>query len=694
VSGQGAKAIIYDINGTQIVNPLTTGALGNYTFKAANGSYDVVIKEGGADEYIISSEQLVDLNGVSTPLVVNTKYNPITIQVAIDSTDWDVNGGEVFEVQGYGEIGVGSGKWKTIIAGATAGVDLPNGKDILQLVGVPNLAAKLFSFDINEEESIAADVITMNGFTDIEPDYLVNLKDLGNTASDSDGVTFKRKNLKAWKKPTGIKDSAAAGSFILNDGVNEPNTQVSGFGNVDLIGIQQSRDAVALFAQVDSAPALLVTSNTVYTATTITSSDFVAIWDELEVGLICDVDFGAAGWVGGVITSKTEPNILNINSWRNIDGISGAAATPASGLTLTIDRHNAIWGANFNAVAKSTGGANQAIGLEVGLHCEKAGTGTNSKGFLAVNLGGEAPEFGYTTSGTFRKSFTSKNATTHGYRSDNDQVSFVANQSDTNSYESDNPVGNHAEFRDTTSGSQVIITNNGKVKLGVNSESAQSRLSVRGDGSFAVDYSETELQIYDPTTTLTDRTGFYIAQEFTASTVDSEFIIGTGNTLNHDYHLKIQTQNIDRIRFNADGNVRAGIDNTQTFGQASNRWSEIFAGNGAINTSDEREKTFEEIEQIEKDVALTIKGNIKKFKWNDSINRDADGGNKARIHFGVGAQFVRDTLENAGLTPSDYSFLCYDEWDEEVFNSEVTKEAGNRYGIRYNELAMFILSAT
>lgn len=116
---------------------------------------------------------------------------------------------------------------------------------------------------------------------------------------------------------------------------------------------------------------------------------------------------------------------------------------------------------------------------------------------------------------------------------------------------------------------------------------------------------------------------------------------------------------------------------------------------------------------------------IRKFKFNDAI--EAKGIDGARIHFGVGAQSVGDVFTAHGLDPHNYALFCYDEWVDEfeehaaeyeeipAVTEEVegvvieiapatkrlvkeaytvqTQVAGNRYGIRYDELSMFILSA-
>jgi hypothetical protein len=152
--------------------------------------------------------------------------------------------------------------------------------------------------------------------------------------------------------------------------------------------------------------------------------------------------------------------------------------------------------------------------------------------------------------------------------------------------------------------------------------------------------------------------------------------------------------------------IRPVTDDALSLGTAARKYSEIFATNGTINTSDEREKEFFDITEAEKSCALAIKKLIKKYKWHSAVE---EKGELARYHFGVGAQSVKATFESHGLNPDDYSLICYDEWkdeyevipaviDEEGIELEpeyeiVSLKAGNRYGVRYSELAMFILSS-
>ncbi|MFO3907228.1 phage tail protein [Enterobacter hormaechei] len=169
-------------------------------------------------------------------------------------------------------------------------------------------------------------------------------------------------------------------------------------------------------------------------------------------------------------------------------------------------------------------------------------------------------------------------------------------------------------------------------------------------------------------------------------------------------------------------------DNTLAIGKPSNRPSVIYAGTAAINTSDARSKTeVEELNSIERIVALKLKALIRRYKFLDAI---ADKGEEARYHIGIIAQEVKAAFESEGLIAEQYGILCYDEWNDEyqtipaetVFHpakysvlvdaegnplivqeawEEVVKpeeriqtiEAGSRYGIRYEELLCFIMGA-
>ncbi len=144
--------------------------------------------------------------------------------------------------------------------------------------------------------------------------------------------------------------------------------------------------------------------------------------------------------------------------------------------------------------------------------------------------------------------------------------------------------------------------------------------------------------------------------------------------------------------FDYNGNIKPGSDNAQNLGASNMRFAQLYAGAATINTSDEREK--QQIQSIDSKI-LTAWGKVNycQFKFNDAVELKSDG---ARWHFGVIAQRVKEAFESEGLDAFSYGLLCYDEWQNEYQdvigkNGEPTgekilvREAGNRYGIRYEE---------
>ena len=128
-------------------------------------------------------------------------------------------------------------------------------------------------------------------------------------------------------------------------------------------------------------------------------------------------------------------------------------------------------------------------------------------------------------------------------------------------------------------------------------------------------------------------------------------------------------------------------DNNISLGTSPKRWSVVYAATGTINTSDEREKQdILNLSETEKRVATAVKGLIKSFRFKDAVK---EKGESARIHFGVMAQQVATAFKSEGLDPDKYAMFCYDEWKDDE-TTGIT--AGNRYGIRYDELLAFVIS--
>jgi hypothetical protein len=133
-------------------------------------------------------------------------------------------------------------------------------------------------------------------------------------------------------------------------------------------------------------------------------------------------------------------------------------------------------------------------------------------------------------------------------------------------------------------------------------------------------------------------------------------------------------------------------DNTCALGLGGTRWSVVFSATGTINTSDEREKQdIAALDDAEKRVAAALKGMVKKFRFKDAVQSKGDA---ARIHVGVIAQEVMAAFQAESLDPMRYGIICYDEWEAELDqDGNEVLSAGNRYGVRYEELLAFIIAA-
>ncbi len=105
-------------------------------------------------------------------------------------------------------------------------------------------------------------------------------------------------------------------------------------------------------------------------------------------------------------------------------------------------------------------------------------------------------------------------------------------------------------------------------------------------------------------------------------------------------------------------------DNTWPAGLPASKISVVYAGTGAINTSDENSKVIEENGGIIPDEWLDAWGAVQwcRYKFKDAV--EGKGGD-ARWHVGLIAQRVRDAFAALDLDGTAIGLLCYDEWDEE-----------------------------
>lgn len=148
------------------------------------------------------------------------------------------------------------------------------------------------------------------------------------------------------------------------------------------------------------------------------------------------------------------------------------------------------------------------------------------------------------------------------------------------------------------------------------------------------------------------------------------------------------------------GNFVPMGDGGYDIGWGSGRVNNIYAKNGAINTSDGRMKNdVRAMSDPETEAAKAIAKEIGFWTWKEQADM-----NDVREHCGLTVQRTIEIMESFGLEPFKYGFICYDKWDEQTVVSEYgpanedgsenpiykTIPAGDRYSFRIDELNMFI----
>jgi hypothetical protein len=127
-------------------------------------------------------------------------------------------------------------------------------------------------------------------------------------------------------------------------------------------------------------------------------------------------------------------------------------------------------------------------------------------------------------------------------------------------------------------------------------------------------------------------------------------------------------------------------DGLVDIGTGANRYQDVYATNGTIQTSDGNEKQdIEALSDAEQRVAVAAKGLLRKFRWKSAVEAKGD---EARTHFGIIAQDLQAAFAAEGLDAGDYGMFINSTWTDEE-----TGEERSRMGVRYSELLAFIISA-
>lgn len=137
--------------------------------------------------------------------------------------------------------------------------------------------------------------------------------------------------------------------------------------------------------------------------------------------------------------------------------------------------------------------------------------------------------------------------------------------------------------------------------------------------------------------------------------------------------------------FSSQVSVQSAYDNSVSSGTADKRWSTVYAGTGAISTSDAREKTpVRSLLATEIAVGRRLVQEIGVFQWLESIEQK--GANGARLHVGMTVQRAVEIILDEGLDPFRYGLICHDEWNDQYETIEAEQGPSGEYDERGNAI--------
>jgi len=148
-------------------------------------------------------------------------------------------------------------------------------------------------------------------------------------------------------------------------------------------------------------------------------------------------------------------------------------------------------------------------------------------------------------------------------------------------------------------------------------------------------------------------------------------------SLNININNTVGVSGSTRLYFGSNA-IKPGVDNSWATGTSDYRWTNVYAVNGTIKTSDENEKDILDsgITPDYENWYLNLKPILYKWKQFDWEEREHD-----RIHCGLGAQTTLAVAKENNLDEMSIAAICRDDLEEALPDGRT-----ERYGIRYEEL--------
>ncbi|ELM7940160.1 phage head-binding domain-containing protein [Escherichia coli] len=255
----------------------------------------------------------------------------------------------------------------------------------------------------------------------------------------SEGYEYRYGGMKHQKFPFGIFEDAVAFSAIAAGRDKELPAQFLGTTSGSVIGTLGRSDVGAMYVETFAQPPLYKLSGASFTETGASNISLDA--SKLRHNMVIMAENGDKRWFG--LLKSWSTTSITVDGWFLHP--SGEAGTP-SGI-LYIQPSGRIWAANFISTIKADSFAESAVGLELMINLEKAGSGVDTQIVKAINnnLIGERIDTAYETNGLFQTGYKATNGCVESFKSLSASESGFASTKDQISFRSINPVVNAFE---------------------------------------------------------------------------------------------------------------------------------------------------------------------------------------------------------------------------------------------------------
>ena len=415
-------------------------------------------------------------------------------------------------------------------------------------------------------------------------------------------------------------DSACGFSVSMNRGLGKP-AAVMGIGNPADVKNVTERDSVGFYAENSSTVPTLVVASATYTSSTAIPTTPADV-SQLIAGMIIDTDNGHAG----VLASwAADGSSLTVKNGWYVSGAAGSSPVtpPASG--FKVNMLTKVWAMNSQTVLTADGDATRAAGFELGLRNHKQNlTDPDSTtdylwGYDAIGFGPFPSSVGYIQRGGFLRGFESSGAMQDGFAVSKRGSTFPVNAVVVR-------CNSFHQFVSQPNGVDIAykITNAGDVDMGGAAYAGTKTIRLRSSG--LNNDHDTRIQ-----------------------SIGGAASPGQG------------TLRFGAAATEVQGNLRPVNANSSSCGTASRAWANVFSQTAVTVLSDETHKTSP---LVITDAMLDAWSEVNwvQFKYLDRV--EAKGEDEARWHFGVIAQRAVEAFARHGLDAHEFGFLCYDEWDD------------------------------